>query len=362
MKDEAVNPIIRDFVRTQVDIEIDRYSDKGGFGELYFGKRKIFDDRVALKFYQLDENGDGHEEPILLKQITHENILTLIDARIIDDRIAFYLTPEISGGDLQNIIDNYILTTEKAVGIVQGVLKGLTELHKPPLNLVHRDLKTYNILMDKNDGKAFLADFGTIKKIPDGQDFVSASKYTFLYRPPEVLIENKYTKQSDLYQMGIVLYQVLGGHFPMKKPDEWLDGRKLKKYNQLNPFEQQTFLGNHLEELIVKGKFLNFDSLPIFINKKLKSIIKTATHIDTTKRYSTCADFLKALFDYQKTSKDWWFDNGVIHAYNKKTKREYRIIKRKKELVTECKNGKVDWRKDFSNNKLQKHVDYIEGK
>lgn len=362
MKDEAVNPVIRDFIRTQTDIEIDRYSDKGGFGELYFGKRKIFDDRVALKFYQLDENGDGHEEPILLKEITHENILTLIDARIIDDRIAFYLTPEISGGDLQNVIDNYIISTEKAVAIVQGVLKGLTELHKPPLNLVHRDLKTYNILVDKNDGKAFLADFGTIKKIPDGQDYVSASKYTFLYRPAEVLTDNKYTKQSDLYQMGIILYQALGGHFPMKRPEEWLEGRKLIKFNQLNPFEQQTFLGNHLEELIVRGKIINTNTLPIFVNKKLKSIVKTATNPDFQKRYSTCADFLKALFDYQKSSKDWWIDNNIIHAYNKKTKRLYRIIKRNKELVTEWKSDKTDWRKGYSDNKLQKHIDNIEDK
>jgi serine/threonine protein kinase len=295
----------------------------------------------------LDENGDGHEEPILLKEITHENILTLIDARIIDDRIAYYLTPEISGGDLQNVIDNYILSTEKAISIVQGVLKGLTELHKPPLNLVHRDLKTYNILVDKNDGKAFLADFGTIKKIPDGQDYVSASKYTFLYRPPEVVLENKYTKQSDLYQIGIILYQVLGGHFPMKRPAEWLEGRKLIKFNQLDPFEQQTFLRNYLEELIVKGKIINTDTLPIFINKKLKSIIKTATNPDFQKRYKTCADFLKALFDYQKNSKDWWIDNDIIHAYNKKTKRENRIVKRKNELVTEWKNEKTDWRKEL---------------
>ncbi|WP_299178710.1 protein kinase [uncultured Chryseobacterium sp.] len=362
MRDDAVNPVIRNFVRTQNDIVIDRYSDKGGFGELYFGKRKIFDDRVALKFYILDENGDGHEEPILLKQITHDNILPLIDARLIDERIAFYLTPEISGGDLQNIIDNYILSTEKAITIVQGILKGLTELHKPPLNLVHRDLKTYNVLVDKGDGKAFLADFGTIKKIPDGQDYVSASKYTFLYRPPEVILDNKYTKQSDLYQIGIILFQTLGGHFPMKNPEEWLEGRKLIKFNQLHSFEQQTFLRNHLEELIVRGKLIDLDSLPIFVNKRLKSIIKTATNTDMNKRYSNCADFLKALFDYQKSAKVWWIDNDVISAYCKKNKRYYRVVKRRKELVTESKSEKTDWRKEFTDSKLQKHIDNIEAK
>lgn len=54
MNDSAVNPIIKKFVREQKDISIDRYSDKGAYGELYFGTRNVFGDRVALKFYQLD--------------------------------------------------------------------------------------------------------------------------------------------------------------------------------------------------------------------------------------------------------------------------------------------------------------------
>lgn len=164
MKDGAVNPIIKDFVRTHPDITIDRYSSKGGFGELYFGTRNILGDRVALKFYQLDPSGGGHEEPQLLQEIKHPNILDIHDARILDSDIAYYLTPEISGGDLQNVIENYIVSTGTSISILQGVLKGLTELHKNPRNLVHRDLKTGNILIDKNDGKAYLADFGTIKK------------------------------------------------------------------------------------------------------------------------------------------------------------------------------------------------------
>jgi len=108
MDDSAVDPRIRKFLSEQDDFLIDKYSNKGGFGELYFGKRKILGDRVALKFYNI-KDGSGHEEAKLLQKITHENILPILDARMIDDEISFYLTPEMSGGDLQNIIDSYIV-------------------------------------------------------------------------------------------------------------------------------------------------------------------------------------------------------------------------------------------------------------
>ena len=101
MNDSAVDPRIKKFIAEQQDITIDRYSNKGGFGELYFGKRKILDDRVALKFYKV-EDGNGHEEAKLLKKITHENILPILDARIIDDEISFYT----------KIYSNYWLTLE----------------------------------------------------------------------------------------------------------------------------------------------------------------------------------------------------------------------------------------------------------
>ena len=183
MKDSSVNPVIKDFISSQSDIKIDKYSGKGGFGELYFGKRTILGDRVALKFYELENTKEDHIEPLLLKEITHENILPIFDAKIIDNNIAYYLTPEISGGDLQNIIDNYILKSDVAVSIIQGVLKGLNELHKSPRNLVHRDIKTLNILVDKDNGKPFLADFGTVKQIPSGNTFVSSSRFSFFILP-----------------------------------------------------------------------------------------------------------------------------------------------------------------------------------
>lgn len=346
MNDSAVDPRIKKFLSEQEDIQIDRYSNKGGFGELYFGMRKILGDRVALKFYNI-KDGSGHEEAILLKTINHENILPIFDARMIDDEISFYLTPEMSGGDLQNIIDTYIINTNIAIEIISNVLKALTELHKNGNSLLHRDLKTGNILVDLKDGvKTYLADFGTIIKLPNNQDYVTASTYSFFYRPCEALLENKYYKESDIYQVGIILYQTLGGFFPIKNPHEWLNSRELKKLNSFtSDGEKIDFLRFTINDLIVKGKLLNYDSLPQFINNKLKSIIKKATSNDYTKRYKSTSEFLKAIFDYQKTAKIWWQNNDIIFAVCPKSKMNYRIIKDNKIYILQhCKNG-VNWRK-----------------
>lgn len=357
MKDEAVDPIIREFIRSQKDVKIDRYSSKGGFGELYFGVREIFDDRVALKFYELSE---GHSEPILLKQITHKNILPIIDAKILNNQYAYYLTPEISGGDLQDIISKYDLSTEYCICIIQSVLKALIELHKPPINLVHRDLKTNNILVDDKEDTPYLADFGTIKKIPDGVTYVSASKYSFLYRAPEVVSWDQYGKQSDIYQIGIVLYQALGGHFPLDSPEEWLNDRASIKYNQLGNYEKQVYLRNYLEGCIVNNKLLKYDTLPNFVSKKLKNIIKTATNKDLTKRFATCADFLKALYNYSQIGINWYQKDNFIFGKNTKKGKIYRIYRDKKVYVSEYSKDGEKWRKFFVDPLIQNHIDKIE--
>jgi len=93
--DKDVDKPISDFVRQQTDININRYSDGGANGELYFGERNVLKDRVALKFYYYNPIYSTHEEPLLLKEIKHENILEIFDAKIIDKQYAYFLTPEI---------------------------------------------------------------------------------------------------------------------------------------------------------------------------------------------------------------------------------------------------------------------------
>jgi serine/threonine protein kinase len=361
LNDNHVPQDIQKFVRQQQDIVIDRCSPQSGGGWIYFGERKILCDRVALKFYALDPNGSSHAEPLILKAITHENIVPIIDARVLDNNYAYYLTPEISGGDLQQTINSSNLSTNTSVAIVQGILKGLNELHLPPRNLVHRDLKTYNILIDSTNVRPHLADFGEIRQLNPGVEYTTASRNTLMYRPPEVILEGKYYKQSDLYQVGIILFQCLNGFFPFSDPVQWLNGKRLAEFNAIiDPNDKRNFLVAYVDKIITSGKVLDYNGLPVYIPNKLRKIVRSATHIDLQKRFSNCSDFLKALHDYQQNSIDWYLENSIIYSSNLSRGKKYRIVQRKTLFVCEmlCKGN--TWRKKIESKEKSDCIKYIE--
>lgn len=355
INDSQADEPIRHFVRSQDDIEIDRYSDVGANGDLYFGKRKILGDRVALKFYFYNSHIASHEEPLLLREIKHENILEIFDAKIIDNQYAYFLTPEISGGDLQKFLEKNIVSTKTAINITQGILKGVNELHKEPNNLVHRDLKPNNILIDKENFRPYIADFGSIKKIPETKNSVVASKNTFIYKPYEALVNNEYTRQSDIYQIGVILFQLLYGHFPLAAAD-WLNEVQRKKLAKITgSFEQWQFVEDCITRKILSSKLLDLNTLPIYIDKSLKRIINTATNKDLSKRYNSCSEFLKALYDYSKKAKDWYLEHDVYHA-TEKNGTKYRVSKFKTEYILEISKKSGIWRKNNKHNGRLKDI------
>ena len=323
MRDHNVPLIIRQFVRTQNTVAVNRYSDVGGMSALYFGERNIIRDRVAMKFYQIDIFGIAHNEPYLLKSLENKNILKIYHAEILTNQFAYYLTPEMSGGDLQNYLEKNIIKTDDALNITNGILSGLSELHNN--RLVHRDLKTHNVLIDAPTINPVIADFGFVRFIPTTDNSTSASSYTHLYRSKEMITSNEHSFQSDLYQVGIILYQILGGYFPFDF-NGWISSNIRLKYNSFRTeTEKYDFWKNLIDQKIIKNKLLNIDSLPIYVSPKLKKIIKTATNPDLNKRYKTCSEFLLALHNYRNTCKNWWIDNDYIFAVNKKGDKIYKI-------------------------------------
>lgn len=352
--DQADEPI-RQFVRAQSDIEIDRYSDSGINGELYFGRRVILNDRVALKFYPYNSSISSHQEPLLLKIVKHPNILEIYDARIIDNQYAYFLTPEVSGGDLQGYLEKEQISTNTAVSLVQGILKGLSELHKDPNNFVHRDLKPGNILIDRGCLTPFIADFGSIKKMPASADYVNASKNTFNYRPYEVVVDGDYFKESDIYQVGIILFQLIGGFFPSAAVN-WLSPRQRITFDKITSrTDQWRFIEECIDKRIISGRLLDIKSLPIYIPPKLIRIVRKATHTDRTKRYRTCAEFLKALFDFQKNATTWWCAGNVIYSMNKAGV-EHRVSQKPNEIILEKRMNGGIWRKNNMHNGNMKSI------
>lgn len=309
----SVDKVIIEFLKKQEGITIDRYSSKGRNGELFFGSNKILKKRVALKFYYIDGQESAHEEVRILANIKNTNILEVFDARVINKNYAYFLTPEIEGGDLDKYMQENRIEVFKAVHITKGILKGLTALHcHTPDRLLHRDLKPANILIDINRNP-FIADFGSVKMMPPSLDSIKASYHSLLFRPPEAFHAKQYYFKSDIYQVGIILYQLLGGYLPYQDV-AWLSDKEKQKYSLFdNNYDKSKYLDSIIGEKICSGKLLKYDSLPFFICKKLKGIIRKATNVDLTKRYQNTAEFMREIHEYMSTSVNWRIDpEGVV--------------------------------------------------
>jgi hypothetical protein len=99
--------------------------------------------------------------------------------------------------------------------------------------------------------------------------------------------------------------------------------------------------------------------LPVFIDTSLKRIINAATNNDLTRRYRSCAEFLKALFDYSKKAKDWKMEDDIIFAVDK-NQNEFKIYQSKKGYILETKKKGGNWRKDNNHSgNLPDIIDYL---
>jgi eukaryotic-like serine/threonine-protein kinase len=198
---------------------------EGAFSEVYLTRHKFLG-LQAIKVFKSNSpspTSDQFREAFLLSRIAHPNIIRIFEAnRITDSESArCYVTMEYAaGGTLYSYLQaNRPLTIERAVEFGKQICSGLAAAHsqKPPI--IHRDIKPQNIVVttSESDTVLKLADFGLAKNIDPKLRMVSAAG-TLLYMPPEGF-HNYQTPASDVYSVGIVLYEMLTGSFPFEVVD-----------------------------------------------------------------------------------------------------------------------------------------------
>lgn len=350
LNDEDCVETIRKFVRSNPDIEVYDYIRRGCNGDVYFGKRKKIGDDVVLKFYWSIPNYDSTEECVILHNIKCDNVLEIKECRFLPPNFAYFLTPKISGGDLQGIIDSRPLSSKESLKIIAGILIGLTELHSNH-SLVHRDLKPGNILIDAETKRPIIADLGAVKKIDQANGFVTASKSTFLFLPPESIKNDKYYFESDIYQVGIILFQILNGFFPINEPMKWMTKREEIQLNSIrNPIERDIKFESIIGNKISKGNLINSSTLPKYLDALYKRIVDKATHLNHESRYKNPAFFLKEIHKALRETPDYFFENGVLNVSHENGKR-YRIYQNKKnEFLVEQLVTNNRWNKKNGHN------------
>lgn len=332
------------FLENQKDFSIDRVSQEGGNGDIFFGFHNIFGMRIALKIYYGNETTGSHYEPRTLSKIDHPNILRVRDAKRIGRNHSYFMTDEIDGGDLGNFHESGVLDLRDSLNIIHGVLNGLSELHKDSISIVHRDIKPKNILIYNSTKLSLISDFGSVKHLDRNLGSVTGSNTTMIYKPKEVFLNNSYTKQSDIYQVGVTMFQLLGGRFPGAYFD-WLNDGEQKKFTAIrNCFEQDTFINKVIEKRVTKNELLNFSSLPDYINSSLLKIAKKATHPSLAVRYENSAAFMGDLYRVQKRLINWKEETDFLYAENHKGSK-YRVSLSNKGYITEKLGSGNRWRK-----------------
>jgi eukaryotic-like serine/threonine-protein kinase len=338
--------VIKESLTTFNDIILDGYSEKGQNGYVFFGLHNILKQRVAIKYYYY--GNDTHHEVELLSGVNHPNVLQILGARSVEDGWAYFTTKEITGGDLDNYIESQNISICSAIDIIRGILQGLSVLHNEPNRILHRDLKPANILVDLS-GKPIIADFGSIKRLPDDNNFIPGSQHSPLYRPPESWSEGKYFIVSDIYQVGLVLYQLLGGYFSYDGM-EYLSEREIKKFSTLqDDFDRSKFIDRILAKKTQRATLIDLSSLAYYIPVQVKKIISKATSPDISKRYNSTSEFLLALHNLGQIP-NWVIIDGIIHLLNWNSL-DFRIVQRKDMFI--CEKKRIDgdiWRKDGSIN------------
>jgi serine/threonine protein kinase len=337
---------VETFLNEQTDFIIDRVSQEGGNCDMFFGYHKIFDRRIALKVYYGNDKNNSDYEPKILSKLDHPNILKVRDAKRIGNYHSYFMTDEISGGDLEKFYLKGGLELKDKLNVIHGILNGLTKLHCEDISIVHRDLKPKNILIYDETKQPLISDFGSVKYFDISTGSVTGSKTTLVYTPKEVFDANMYTKQSDIYQVGITLFQILGGYFPGTYEDWLTDKEKNKLLSIKGYYEQTIYKEKVIQKLVTKSNLLRFDSLPQYIDKSIIQVIQKATHPNLNIRYSNTGVFLSELYKVQKRLTNWNLDGETYYATTY-SGQQFRVVQDKKGYSTE-KYGNGGWRRSGS--------------
>jgi serine/threonine protein kinase/ribosomal protein L40E len=193
---------------------------QGGMGRVYKALDKEVNERIAIKLLRPEIAADlktierFRNELKFSRKIGHKNVCRMYDLN--KEENTYYITMEyVPGEDLKSFIKrSKQLTPSTIISIGKQVCEGLSEAHR--LGVVHRDLKPQNIMIDK-EGNARIMDFGIARSLKGkGVTAEGVIIGTPEYMSPEQVEAKEIDERSDIYSLGVVLYEMAAGHVPFE--------------------------------------------------------------------------------------------------------------------------------------------------
>lgn len=190
---------------------------RGAHGEVHRAWDTRLDREVALKLLPADPaSGNSRtssviiEEGRLLARVRHPNVVTIYGAERVGDRTGLWME-FVKGRTLEGLLcEGRTFTAKEVTDLCVQLCGAVAAVHGA--GLLHRDIKTQNVMLAE-DGRLVLMDFGTGRELAEESKASLAG--TPLYLAPEVLSGGRPTVRSDVYAIGVVLYHLLTGSYPV---------------------------------------------------------------------------------------------------------------------------------------------------
>jgi len=251
---------------------------EGGMGTVYLAEHELIKRKVAIKVLHkhLVSNEDFitrfRREAELLATLDHQNIVRL-NEYFEHEGSLFLIMEYVDGQELDQYINNVSgpIIEEELVPMFKQILSAMGYAHKK--GLVHRDIKPANILISQ-EGTIKILDFGIAKLVTDDIGLTKSGVQvgTVTYMSPEQVNAEEVDKLTDIYSLGVTLYQMAVGQSPYKNTTSFKTQMKIVQ----NPFPKA--------QDIYPG-----------VSDKIENIINKATQKKKTDRYQSCEEFIQSL-------------------------------------------------------------------
>jgi len=192
---------------------------RGGMATVYLATDLRLERRVAIKIMHGHLADDSAfksrfvQEARSAARLAHPNVVNVFDQGQ-DSDMAYLVMEYLPGITLRDLLQDYgKLTPEQTLDIMEAVLSGLAAAHKA--GIVHRDLKPENVLL-ADDGRIKIGDFGLARAVSNNTGTGQALLGTIAYLSPELVTRGVADARSDIYALGIMMYEMLTGQQPFQ--------------------------------------------------------------------------------------------------------------------------------------------------
>ncbi|MGD2269851.1 MAG: serine/threonine-protein kinase [Desulfobacterales bacterium] len=220
--------------------------------------------------------------------LSHPNIIQIYEVGETEEFL-FFTMQLIQGNALSRILhttkknivpSKRVLPLQTTIQIFVQILDGLDYAHSQ--EVIHRDIKPGNIMIEKHSQRPIITDFGVAKLLRGEESGKPVIQGTPLYMAPEQVLGRELDGRADIYATGTMLFEVLVPELPLPQFKSKVDMLKVKVMNKNGMFQK-------------KPSELRPD-----LNKDMDVIIQKALAHDPDQRYPTCREFMKDLEQYQR--------------------------------------------------------------